>query len=226
MLTRAGTHRFVAFHIPTRNATRCTAGVIYGLKRRLRTRAEFAQAFELLVSFFDLADYYITARDCAQGDCSVLALAGMVSPIASGNSFKYLRHIDNAAFEKLLSLGARNGDEVLGILNKAGADTVIRAMTDKAGNQIVLRAGNRELGLRHIVGRHLTGEIHDKYTTYFSDRLKVGDVVDLVTQTVQNGDRTWSEFHKNWHYRWYHETWGWINVLVNEAGELTYAFPD
>jgi hypothetical protein len=148
-----------------------------------------------------------------------------VASLARGG-FKYLRHLDNAAFERLLRLGTRHGDEITEILRKAGSNSVIRAMTDRAGNQILLRVGNRRRGLRHIVGRHLTGDISGAFTTFFSKRMKVGDIVDVVAQTIQKGDRVLDDETGYWVYNWSHETWGQINVIASPAGEVISAFPD
>jgi hypothetical protein len=136
-----------------------------------------------------------------------------------------LRHADLPAFQRLMQLGARNGDEVQSILRAFDSNTLIRAMVDTSGNQVLLTSGNNKRGLLHIISRHLTGDIDGSYTSFFSNRLKVGDVTDLIAQTVQNGGRTLQD-NGNWLYRWYNETWGWINVVVDENGEVISAFPD
>jgi hypothetical protein len=151
-------------------------------------------------------------------------VSGKATRIAGEGLFQYLRHIDSDAFTKLMSFGAKNGDEITTLLNRAGTDTVIRGMTDRAGNQIILQAGNRDFGLRHIIGRHLTGEISGGYTTFFSNTLKVGDITDLIGQTIRNGRRTIGD-NSNWVYKWTHETWGEINVVTNEFNEVISAFP-
>ncbi len=184
------------------------------------------------------ADWIMTLNKWRQGDFQAWDLLGLAPLIPSGagrlvggtidaaRPLRYLRHTDSAAFETLMSLGARNGEQIFDILNSAGSDAVIRGITDRAGNQIVLLAGGRGEGLRHILGRHLTGDIPGGYTTFFSEKIKVGDVVDLIAQTVQNGERTLDQANNYWTYRWYNETWGWINVVVNQAGEVVSAYPD
>ena len=81
------------------------------------------------------------------------------------------------------------------------------------------------MGLRHITGRHLTGDIPGACTSFFSNRMKVGDVMDVVAQTVQNGSLTLDDFTGYWVYAWTHETWGEIKVIVNQSGEVISAFP-
>jgi RHS repeat-associated protein len=151
--------------------------------------------------------------------------ANLADNIHAAGQLRYLRHADPVAFETLMGLGARNGDQIFDILNSAGSDAVIRGITDRVGHQIMLLAGNRDKGLRHVLGRHLTGDIPGGYTTFFSKKIKVGDVVDLIAQTVQNGERVLDETRGNWIYRWRHETWGWITVVVNQAGEVVSAYP-
>jgi hypothetical protein len=137
---------------------------------------------------------------------------------------KYLRHFDPGAFNRLMQLGARDWSTIETTLREAGTNTVIRGMIDKAGNQILLRAGNNKLGLLHIIGRHLTGDISGEITTFFPKRFKVDDVINVTAQAIQKGSRT-VEKNSNWIYRWHHEVLGEINVIVTQAGEVVSAFP-
>jgi RHS repeat-associated protein len=176
----------------------------------------------------DLSDAYamVTGHSLFTGDPQNRLVAGFFTfaPFLTIHSLKYLRHIDDEGFQRLLRLGARNGDEVAEILNRADPDAVIRAMTDRAGNQIFLTAGNRNMGLKHIIGRHLTGEIPGTITTFFSDTLRVGDVTELIAHTIQNGNRTLAE-NGYWIYTWDDDSWGTIMVVVNEFGEVISARP-
>lgn len=132
---------------------------------------------------------------------------------------------DPAAFERLLRLGVRQEDKINALLHQAGSDAVIRVMQDRAANQVILLTGNRYGGLRHILGRHLTGDLPGAYTTFFAEQNKVGDLVDIVAQTVRNGERVWDGKRREWVYTWQHETWGRIIVVVNDAGEVVSAYP-
>ena len=145
------------------------------------------------------------ALDAARGiNAAVNAApaANLADNIHAAGQLRYLRHADPVAFETLMGLGARNGDQIFDIVNSAGSDAVIRGITDRVGNQIMLLAGNRNKGLRRILGRRLTGDIPGGYTPVFSKKIKVGDVVDLIAQTVQNGERVLDETRGNWVYRW------------------------
>jgi hypothetical protein len=168
------------------------------------------------------------ALDAARGintAVNVALAANQADNFRTARQLRYLRHADPVAFETLMGLEARNGDQIFDILNSVGSDAVIRGITDRVGNQIMLLAGNCNEGLRHILSRHLTGDIPGGYTPVFSKKIKVGDVVDLIAQTVQNGERVFDETGGNWVYRWRHETWGWMTVVVNQAGEVVSAYP-
>jgi hypothetical protein len=138
---------------------------------------------------------------------------------------RYLSHTSPEAFQSLLRLGARDSATIRTTIQSAGSDSVIRGITDTAGNQILLRAGNRNRGLWHILGRHLTGDLPGTGTTFFSNQLNVGDVVDLVAQTVQNGTRTFAETEGTWIYQWSHRTHGDVKVIVSQSGDVISAFP-
>jgi hypothetical protein len=182
-----------------------------------------------------LADGVNAVIYCLQGDFANagLSAAAMVPVIGDAAAVtkwtsrggKYLRHIDPAAFNKLLRLGADDWTQIRLILDELDPDTVLRSMKDRAGNQIGLLAGNREKGLKHIIGRHLTGDYSGAYTTYFSETLAVGDVVDIVARTVQNGTRVLDKPTGNWVYTWRHPTWGDIKTVVDSTGEVISAFP-
>ncbi len=81
--------------------------------------------------------------------------------------------LDNSMFKSLLNFGAKHGEDIRAIFRSIDTDTVIRAMTDRSGRQIILTAGNRQKGLRHIIGRHFIGDIPGAFTTSFSNKLKV-----------------------------------------------------
>ena len=98
-------------------------------------------------------------------------------------------------------------------------------MVDSSGNQVLLTSDNNRKGLLHIIGRHISGNIGGSCTSFFSDRLKVGDVTDLIAQTVQSGERALGD-NGNWLYRWYDETWGWVNVVAGKNGEVISTLPD
>ena len=168
------------------------------------------------------------ALDAARGihtAVNAAPAANLADNIHAAGQLRYLRYADPVALETLMGLGTRNGDQIFDILSSAGSDAVMRGITDRVGNQIMLLAGNRNKGLRHILGRRLTGDIPGGYPTCFSKKIKVGDVVDLIAQTVQNGERVLDETYGNWVYRWRYETWGWITVVVNQAGEVVSAYP-
>jgi hypothetical protein len=193
----------------------------------------FLDGVGLVPAFGEPADGINGIISCIRGDWGAAALSfAAVVPIAGAGAtaakavkkIEYLRHLDQAVFARLMKLGVRNGSSIEEILRAAGTDTVIRGFTDRAGNQILLRAGNNNVGLLHIIGRHLTGTISGKITTFFPKQFKVDDVVNVTAQAIQNGSRVLGD-NSNWIYTWRHETLGEINVIVNKSGEVISAFP-
>ncbi len=167
-----------------------------------------------------------TGVDIVTGDelgaWRVLGLIG----ISEFRNLRYLRHLDNSMFQSLLSFGSKHGDEIRAVFRSIDTDTVIRAMTDRSGRQIILTAGNRHRGLRHIIGRHFIGDIPGAFTTSFSNKIKVGDVVNLVADTIRNGERALDVETGYYVYRWYDKSHGWITSVVNQTGEVISAFPE
>lgn len=182
------------------------------------------------------ADALNAALYCAEGDFinAGISLGAIIPVVGNGittgryvgrGAVTYLRHFDSSAFNQLMRLGARDAQAIRLILDALDSDTAIRAMTDRSGNQVLLLSGNRNEGLKHLIGRHVTGEYLGAYTTFFSERIKVGDVVDIVAQTVQNGTSVLDHSTQNWVYTWKHPTWGDVKVIVDTAGEVISAFP-
>jgi hypothetical protein len=181
------------------------------------------------------ADAINTVLYCIEGDFgnAALSAAAVVPFIGWGataakwanRGAKYLRHVDPGAFRQLLRLGVNDWTTIRSILDALDSDVVIRGMTDRYGNPIVLLAGSRDDGLKHLLGRHLTGDYPGAFTTFFSERLKVGDIVDIAAQSVQNGSRQLDKSTGNWVYIWEHPTWGTIKTIVNSSGEVISAYP-
>lgn len=138
---------------------------------------------------------------------------------------QYLRHIAPETFEELLSFGARNWDQFDNVIQSVSPDTIVRGMTDRAGNQILLRTGSRDAGLRHIVGRHLAGELKGPVTTFFPEWTKVGDISTAIGDVVASGTRTLDQESGYWVYEWTNATFGKMNVVVDEVGDVITAYP-
>ena len=184
--------------------------------------------FETAPGSGDVSDIYaaITGYSLYTNEPRNRLVAGFfaVLPFAT-HGLKYLRHGNIDAFETLLSLGSRNADEIDTILNTAGSDSVIRSMTDRVGNQIILQAGSRDGGLRHIIGRHLTGTIPGNVTTFFPASAKVGDITNAIADTVRNGTQSRASDTGNLIYTWTNQAFGEMKVIVSKYGEVISAYP-
>ena len=140
-------------------------------------------------------------------------------------SARYLRHTDNAAFESLMRLGANDAQRIDEIIAAADSRSVIRGYTDAQGNAIALVAGNRDGGLRHVVGRHLTGTIPGSHTTLFPPYAKVDDVTNAIGVVLRSGTRTFDETTRNFVYTAVHPQFGNMKVIVDQTGGIVSAYP-
>ncbi len=143
-------------------------------------------------------------------------------PLVNG-VLRYLLHDDLELYQRIQRLGARDGTELNGIVQGiAAADkTIYRAMTDREGRQITLSVAD----MYHTIGRHFTRTIPPSGLddTWFSPTMKVGDVVDLIAETVHNGVREPGAYG-HWVYTWTDPTWGEIEVQVLNDKVMT-AYP-
>jgi RHS repeat-associated protein len=94
-----------------------------------QTRAEFTQAFELIAGvLWEPADWAITARDCAAGICSPLAILGLL-PLIPSSLTKYVDNIIDAIPRGFGSADEFKafGDMLSSGLRQAGYDDVVPA---------------------------------------------------------------------------------------------------
>jgi F0F1-type ATP synthase membrane subunit b/b' len=168
---------------------------------------------------------WIKGFDAEQTEAGKYSIALLASRYVFYVNYDHLRHTDPAAFAQLQNLGARQGNQIRAILEAAGPDQVMRSITDRAGRPILLMTGNRETGLLHTVRRHLIGDLPGKITTFFPHYFKVGDVIDVVAQTVRNGTRSLDQTTGNWVYRWIDPRCGKVMAIVDNAGYIVTAYP-
>jgi hypothetical protein len=168
---------------------------------------------------------WIKDFDAEPTEAGKYSIALLASKYVFYVNYDHLRHTDPAAFAQLQNLGARQGNQIRAILEAAGPDQVMRSITDRDRRPILLMTGNRETGLLHTVRRHLIGDLPGKITTFFPQYFKVGDVIDVMAQTVRNGTRSLDQTTGNWVYRWIDPRCGKVMAIVDKEGYIVTAYP-